>query len=55
MAHRQLGFGRFDFTATKNIVQTIAIKREWKQTEQNKKYFESSKRDHLFHLGKYNF
>jgi len=42
MAHRQLGLGWFDFTATKNRVQTTAIKQECKQTEQNKKDYESS-------------
>ena len=50
MAHRQLGLGRFGFTATNNRVQTTAIKRDGKQTEQNKKDYESSKRVQPFIL-----
>ena len=48
MAHRQLGLGWFGFTATNNRVQTTAIKQECKQTEQNKKDYESSKRVRSF-------
>jgi len=44
MVHGLLGSGRFDFTATNNRVQTTAIKRDGKQTEQNKKDYESFKR-----------
>jgi len=43
MAHRQLGLGQFGFTATNNRMQTTDIEWESKQTEQNKKDYESSK------------
>jgi len=46
--HRQLGFRRFGFIATDNRVQTTATKRECKQTQSNKKDYESSKRVHSF-------
>jgi len=48
IAHRQLGLGRFGFTATTSRVQTIAMKRECQQTEQNKKDYESCKRVRSF-------
>jgi len=43
VANRQLGLGQFGFTASNNRVQTTAIKQECKQTEQNKKHYESTK------------
>jgi len=53
MVHRQLGLGWFGFTSTSNRAPTTAInmiKRERKQTEQNKKKYESSKQVRSFIL-----